>query len=117
MPGTGPERLTTFPAVIDVAVTPTSVAPPLPPAGAPAPALLPPPEAAVPPDPAPPVEGDGLAVFSSADRGRRRTTIDLIAVSGSRPAVTPPSSADESPPRIARRRGRAREVIPGYARR
>src|SRR2546423_5294312 len=34
MPGTGPVRVDTLPRVIDVAVTPTSVAPPLPPAGA-----------------------------------------------------------------------------------
>src|SRR5438309_905391 len=34
MPGTGPVRVDTLPRVIDVAVTPTSVAPPLPPVGA-----------------------------------------------------------------------------------
>ena len=33
-PGTGPERIDTLAALMDVGVTPTSVAPPLPPAGA-----------------------------------------------------------------------------------
>src|SRR6059058_3122061 len=37
MPGTGPVRVETLPRVIVVAVTPTSVAPPLPPSGAAAP--------------------------------------------------------------------------------
>src|SRR5947209_13233273 len=54
-PGTGPPTSDTFPTVMDVALTPTEVAPPLPPAGAGARVVLvPPPAELVPPPLVPP---------------------------------------------------------------
>src|SRR5665213_2526453 len=55
-PGATPLMLVMFPTVIEFAVTPTSVAPPLPPAGAAVPAVDPPP--GVPPlEPVPALPG------------------------------------------------------------
>src|SRR6266513_1591539 len=90
MPGTGPVSVETLPMVIESAVTPTSVAPPLPPAGAAAAGLraapLPLPPAAAPvavPDDVPGRPPAPASVTSAAD-----------------PA--PVSPADPAPPTLVR---------------